>query len=244
MIAIFLYMVAVDVTDATFQQEVVERSKEVPVVIDLWAPWCGPCRTLGPIIEKVVADTRGKVALCKVNVDENPGISQAFRVQSIPAVFAVKDGQVVDTFIGALPEHQVKEFVSKLAPVVSEAEELLDNGDEESLRKAHELEPDSDKVAARLGEFLFTTGRDEEAEALLAKYPETQEIMRVKSMIRLGLPELSKPAVDVIAELNELLESVKKDEAARQRFVDILNAYPFDEETVARYRRLLTSRLF
>ncbi len=237
-------MVAVDVTDATFEQEVVERSKSVPVVIDLWAPWCGPCRTLGPIIEKVVADTRGKVALCKVNVDENPGISQAFRVQSIPAVFAVKDGQVVDTFVGALPEHQIREFVSKLAPVVSEADELISQGDEESLRKALEMDPDSDKAAARLAELLFTTGRDEEAETLLAKYPDTSEVMRVKSMIRLGLPELAKPVLDVIAELNELLENVKKDEQARQRFVDILNAYPFDDETILRYRRLLTSRLF
>ncbi len=237
-------MVAVDVTDATFEQEVVERSKSVPVVIDLWAPWCGPCRTLGPIIEKVVADTRGKVALCKVNVDENPGISQAFRVQSIPAVFAVKDGQVVDTFVGALPEHQIRDFVSKLAPVVSEAEELMSQGDEESLRKALEMDPDSDKAAARLAELLFTTGRDEEAETLLVKYPETSEVMRVKSMIRLGLPELSKPVLDIVAELNELLEKVKKDEGARQRFVDILNAYPFDDETILRYRRLLTSRLF
>ena len=93
-----------DVTDATFQTDVVERSAEVPVVIDLWAPWCGPCRTLGPIIEKVIDETDGQVVLVKVNVDENPDISRAFQVQSIPPCIAVKDGQAVDGFLGAQPE--------------------------------------------------------------------------------------------------------------------------------------------
>ncbi len=101
-------MAAIDVTDATFQTEVVDKSKEVPVVVDLWAPWCGPCKTLGPIIEKVIDETDGKVVLVKVNVDENPGLSQAFKVQSIPAVYAVKDGAVVDGFMGSYPEHAVQ----------------------------------------------------------------------------------------------------------------------------------------
>src|ERR1700759_2061725 len=94
----------IDVTDATFEQEVIERSETVPVVVDLWAPWCGPCRTLGPIIEKVIDETGGGGALTKVNVDENPGISQAFGVQSIPLVVALKDGKPVDGFLGAYPE--------------------------------------------------------------------------------------------------------------------------------------------
>ena len=101
-------MAAVDVSDATFESDVIEKSNEVPVVVDLWAPWCGPCKTLGPIIEKVIDATDGKVVLAKVNVDENPAIGQAFKVQSIPAVYALKDGAVVDGFMGAYPEAAVR----------------------------------------------------------------------------------------------------------------------------------------
>ena len=110
-----------DVTDATFARDVLDRSKEVPVVVDLWAEWCGPCRTLAPILERVVAETGGKVALAKVDVDANPQVSASFQVQSIPAVYAIADGKVVDSFIGALPEPAVREFVARLAPAESEA---------------------------------------------------------------------------------------------------------------------------
>ena len=103
-----------DVTDATFEAEVINRSAETPVVVDLWAPWCGPCKQLGPILEKVIGETQGKVVLAKVNVDENPGIAQAFQAQSIPAVHAIVDGRPVDSFIGAQGEEAVREFVNKL----------------------------------------------------------------------------------------------------------------------------------
>ena len=102
-----------DSTDATFVQDVIEASKANLVLVDFWAPWCGPCRTLGPAIERVVKSFNGKVKLVKINVDENPHFSGQLRVQSIPAVFAFKDGQPVDGFIGALPESQVKAFVEK-----------------------------------------------------------------------------------------------------------------------------------
>ena len=118
----------IDVTDATFEQAVIARSAQVPVVVDLWAPWCGPCKTLGPILERVVAETEGAVELVKVNVDENPRVSATFQVQSIPAVFALRDGKVVDEFIGALPEAQVAEFVERLAPQPSEADQLGGGG--------------------------------------------------------------------------------------------------------------------
>src|SRR3954451_23900401 len=107
---------AMDVTDSTFETAVLERSTQVPVVVDLWAEWCGPCKTLGPILEKVVAETGGKVELAKVDVDANPGVAQAFRVQSIPAVYALRDKQVVDHFVGALPEHMVQQFIDTLLP--------------------------------------------------------------------------------------------------------------------------------
>ena len=92
-----------DVNDATFGTEVVERSKTVPVVIDLWADWCGPCKTLGPILEKVIDETQGLVELAKVDVEANPQVAGAFQVQSIPAVYAMKDEKIIDGFVGALP---------------------------------------------------------------------------------------------------------------------------------------------
>src|SRR5262245_29119543 len=150
-------MAYTDVTDATFETDVVERSKSVPVVVDLWAPWCGPCRTLGPIIEKVVDSTNGKVELVKVNVDENPAISQAFRIQSIPAVYALRDGQVVDGFIGAYPEPEVQRFVNTLLPTDEETElsRLIAVGDEESLRRALDLDPDNEDAIVALAELLI-----------------------------------------------------------------------------------------
>src|SRR2546421_5765708 len=123
-----------DVTDSTFETAVIERSAEVPVVVDLGAEWCGPCKTLGPILEKVIAETGGAVELAKVDVDANPQVASAFRVQSIPAVYALKDRQVVDHFIGALPEAKVRDFVARLAPTASEADLLVAKGDEASLR--------------------------------------------------------------------------------------------------------------
>jgi len=131
-----------DATDASFENDVLARSDSVPVIVDLWAPWCGPCKTLSPIIERVVEATDGAVELVKVNVDENPRISQSFQVQSIPAVFAIQERRVVDQFIGALPEAAVREFVSRLLPAASEADQLVALGDEASLRRALELEPD------------------------------------------------------------------------------------------------------
>ena len=125
-----------DVTDATFAVDVIERSATVPVVVDLWAEWCGPCKTLGPILERVIAETNGAVELAKVDVDTNPRVGQAFAVQSIPAVFALRDGQVVDHFVGAVPEGVVREFVERLAPGASVVDQLVASGDEDSLREA------------------------------------------------------------------------------------------------------------
>lgn len=235
-------MSIVDVTDATFQTEVIERSMTTPVVVDLWAEWCGPCRTLGPILEKVTAATGGKVVLAKVDVDANPGIGQAFQVQSIPAVFAVKDGQVVDGFVGAYPEHVVEEFVRALLP--SEEDEvmqrLLDAGDEASLRQALELEPGNEDVIVALAELLVEQANSDEALQLLARLPETDRTRHVAATARLA----QRPVDDFDAQLDALLDRVKDDEEARQQYIDILELMgPLDPRT-AQYRKQLTARLF
>src|SRR3954470_5659684 len=237
---------ALDVTDATFQAEVIERSQQVPVVVDLWAPWCGPCRTLGPIIEKVVDATEGKVELAKVNVDDNPRVSATFQVQSIPAVYAISDGKVVDGFIGALPEKGVAEFVARLAPAETEADRLVAAGDEESLRKALEDDPDHEGAIVALAELLADRGDGDEAPQVLARIPETQETRRVAAKARLGdEAELGAESDgEVESKLDSLLDRVKDDEAARQEFVDLLEMLGPEDPRTNEYRKALTAKLY
>src|SRR5829696_5508608 len=175
-----------NVTDATFTRDVLDRSNSVPVVVDLWAEWCGPCRTLGPILERVVAATGGKVELAKVDIDKNPQVAASFAVQSIPAVYAISNGKVVDSFIGALPEPAVREFVAKLGPAESEADLLAAKGDEASLRKALELEHDHPAAVLALAELLADRGDGEEALTLLTRVPETADSRRIAALARLG----------------------------------------------------------
>jgi putative thioredoxin len=229
-----------DVTDATFQRDVLDRSAEVPVVVDLWAEWCGPCRTLGPILERVVAETGGKVALAKVDIDSNPQVAATFQVQSIPAVFAISQGKVVDSFIGALPEPSVRDFVAKLAPPVSEADTLAARGDEASLRAALELEHDHPVAVVALAELLATRGDGEEALTLLTRVPETAETRRVSALARVGAPD----GADVGTRLDGLLERVKDDEDARREYVDLLEMLGADDPRTPQYRRALASRLY
>jgi putative thioredoxin len=129
-----------DATDQSFQQDVVERSHSVPVIVDFWAEWCAPCRQLGPQLEAAVADAGGQVELVKVDIDANPRTPVTYGVQSIPAVKAFRDGRVVDEFVGAVPRSSVDLFLRGLLP--SEADRLVELGDVESLRRALELEPD------------------------------------------------------------------------------------------------------
>jgi putative thioredoxin len=237
---------SIDVTDATFPTEVVERSKQVPVVVDLWAEWCGPCKQLGPILETVIAETEGKVVLAKVDVDTNRQVAAAFQVQGIPAVYALRDGKVVDHFVGAQPEAQVRAFVAGLLPTEEEdaVGKLVAEGDEASLRAALELEPGHDGAVVALAELLVGRGGDDdltEALALLERIPESAETRRVAALARVG-PTVD--AVDVTAELDALLDQVADDEAARQRYIDLLEVMGADDPRTAGYRKQLTNRLF
>lgn len=236
-----------DVTDQTFQAEVLDRSATVPMIVDLWAPWCGPCKTLGPMLEKAVADTGGAVELAKVNVDDNPAVARAFNVQSIPAVFALSQGQVVDQFIGAVPETEITAFVQRLAPAPSEADTLAAAGDEASLRQALELEPDHAAAIEGLARILITKGEPAEALALLARLPETEASRALAAEARLleaGVDVSGSGAAEIEAKLNELLDRVAQDDAARQEFVDLLEAMGPDDPRTKEYRRALTARLY
>ena len=235
-------MTSVDVTDATFTTEVIERSRQVAVVVDLWAPWCGPCRTLGPIIEKVVDETAGDVVLVKVNIDENPQVAAAFQVQSIPAVYALRDGVVVDGFVGAYPEQVVREFVANLKPTDEENEinALMEKGDETSLRTVLERQPGHEEAVVALAELLVHSGQNDDALQLLNRIPESPETRRVAALARVGA-QLSD---DYDTRLTALLERVKIDDEARREYVDILELMGAEDPRTATYRRKLTARLF
>ncbi len=231
----------IDVTDATFEAEVLARSDQTPVVVDLWAPWCGPCKQIGPLLEQAVEATKGAVVLAKVNVDENPRVAQTFQVQSIPAVFALQGRQVVDGFVGAQGEAAIREFVARLVPTESERTlaDLVDQGDEASLREALELDPGFEPAVHALAQLLVDSARGEEALALLARVPDSAVARHIAAQARTEVPDDGYEA-----KLDALLDLVKGDEEARQQFVDLLELMGPTDPRTAQYRKKLTSRLF
>ena len=195
----------IDVTDATFQSDVLERSKQAPVVIDFWAPWCGPCLTLGPILDKVIDATGGRAVLAKVNIDQNPALAQAFQIQSIPAVHVAIGGQIIEGFTGTMPEHMVTKFVDNVVA-----------------------------VAAELGVGGAAADEDVTSDLIVeAEQPKAAEA-----------PVPAAPDDDYDRELEDLLPSVRTDEDAKARFLEILEAMGADDPRTAGWRRRLTAQLF
>ena len=232
-----------DVTDATFATAVIERSRSVPVVVDLWAAWCGPCKTLTPILEKVVAEMGGTVELAKVDVDANPQVARAFAVQSIPSVFALKDGQVVDSFVGALPEKAVREFIAKLAPAGSPLEELVAAGDEASLRRALEIDPGHVGAATALGTLLLDQGRLEELDALVNNLSNSPVAAQLRARLQLAREGVSLSG-DVDLVLEHLLDQTGVDPTAKDHLLVILDALGPEDPRYVSFRRRLANRLY
>jgi putative thioredoxin len=207
----------VDVTESNFQAAVIDRSHTVPVVVDFWAEWCGPCRQLGPVLERGAAARAGQLDLVKVDVDANQRVAQAFRIQSIPAVKAFRDGQVVAEFVGAQPPAAVEQFLDSLLP--SEADGLVAKGDEESLRRAHTLEPTRADAAVPLARILRERGEIDEALTVLARVPGSFAAEGLAA--RIGLESAARSAAQPpVPDLTEAFAAL--DAGDRERGLDLL----------------------
>jgi putative thioredoxin len=256
----------VEVTDATFEEVVVEGSKTRPVVVDMWAAWCGPCRTLTPILEKVADERNGSFLLAKLDTDANPMVAQAFSVQSIPTVIAFKDGQAVTGFVGAYPEPEVNRFVDSILPTEADrraedartVEEAGDvTGAEEGYRAALDQDPDNREAAVGLARIVLDRGQLDEAEALVGPHRPDPEAERVQAAIEmrrwaeapadgtLGHAKRLAAAGDLAAGLAGMLQALAEDrDAARDAMVTVFTAVGDEDPLVGEYRRRLAAALF
>ena len=255
----------VDVTDADFGQAVLEESKQRPVVVDFWAGWCRPCLVLGPILEKVAEEKQGAFLLAKLDVDANQVTASQFRVQSIPAVWAFRDGQPVDQFIGALPEPAVREWVDRLLPgegdpgasqaLEAEQEGRLDDA-ERGYREALERDPANRAAKLGLARVLATTERFDDATKLINELLPDPEAERLLAAIRVSewselppatpLNEARRAASEGRWEeaLAVMLQVVRDDPEARQSMLDVFAVLGDDDSLVREYRQRLATALF
>jgi putative thioredoxin len=256
----------VEVTDATFEEVVVEGSKTRPVVVDMWAAWCGPCRTLTPILEKVADERSGAFLLAKLDTDANPMVAQAFGVQSIPTVIAFKDGEAVTGFVGAYPEPEVNRFVDSILPTeadrrAEDARSVEASGDlqaaEEGYREALAEDPDNREAAIGLARILLDRDELDAAEELVSKHrpdPEAERVHAAVEMRRwlqapadgtLGHAKRLAASGDLAGGLAGMLQALPEDrDAARDAMVVVFTAVGDDDPLVPEYRRRLAAALF